>query len=99
MLKFISVILMKIFLTVYAVVIIIFGVLELLLSRSIEKKPLCKTFSMINVILCIVFILISMGILEKRFNSGMLKSSIIGALSLALIYFADMLGSRLGKKP
>lgn len=88
---------MRIFLAAYTVVIIIFTVLELLLSKSIEKKPIYKTLSMINVILCIAFIVISMGVLEKRFDIGMLKSSVIGAASLALIYLADTLGTRLNK--
>lgn len=89
---------MNIFLIIYTAIIIIFSVLELLLSKSIEKNPICKTISMINVILCIAFIVVSMGILEKRFNLGMLKSSVIGAISLFLIYLADTLGTKISKK-
>lgn len=88
---------MKLFLIIYIVVLAIFSIAEFFLSNLIEKKPLCKTFSMINVLLCIAFIVISMGIFERRFNLSMLKSSIIGAFSLALIYLADIFGSKFNK--
>ena len=86
------------FLTVYACVTFALAVIMTVLAYYQKRSRVCRTLVSIIYVLTLVGILFGMSALEGRYSMNMLTSSVIAALSLALVCLGEYTGNRIAGK-
>lgn len=89
---------MKIFLTVYITAVLVFTAAIFFLSYNEGRIKPAKSLLTVIYITALAGLLFSMIMFENRYGISTLKSSIIAAASLGLMYAADTLAGKLNKE-
>lgn len=82
----------------YALVSLVFAVLVFFLSKSEGKKPIYKTLLTVIYIIALMGIVFALTVFENYLGFNKIISTVIAAVSLGVIYLADVLGGKLKNK-